>query len=99
MCIYIYIHIGFYIVCPCVFVCFIGNCFLNCLPPNHFLTVFPIKEKHWKTNDNYNSPNKTSIFSFVGNVFGRFGGGICGRCLEDVWDIFVGGWVWILKGV
>ena len=30
-----------YIVVPYVFGCLSNNCFLNCLPPNHFLTVFP----------------------------------------------------------
>ena len=33
--------IGFHIGFPYVFGCFFKNCFLNCLPKNNFLTVFP----------------------------------------------------------
>ena len=37
--------IGFYIGCPYVCGCFFNTCFLACLPPNNFLTVFPHYQK------------------------------------------------------
>ena len=49
------VFVGFYIGVPCALGCFFKNCFLNCLPTNNFLTVFPSsfyrQHFHTKTSD------------------------------------------------